>query len=98
MDQSDINAAFMADFSSEESFASAAPGVEFDAMAYGLPIVDKLRDRASALKDYVTLELVLAGARFAFDFATGRIPFPVPQSAKDALWALAENAIRSLYA
>lgn len=71
------------------------------ALAAGRPIVDALLERVTQAivnyRDYVTVELLLAGARLAFDFGMGRIPFPIPDTAKEKLWQLVEAGIRSIW-
>jgi hypothetical protein len=81
----------------DPSVAYAAPGAELDAMALGLPIVDRLKERVSGIKDFVTLEAVLFAAQLAFNFAIGKLPIVVPEAIKAQLWSLCEQGIRALY-
>lgn len=97
MDQEAVNQAFLADFAQVETFAAA--GVpEASEEAYGGPIVDIIKNRAAALKDYVTIDMVLFGAKLAFDFAVSKLPLTISPELKGELWAMIETGIRAIYA
>jgi hypothetical protein len=60
-------------------------------------ILDNIPLVISTYKDFITVEILLWGAQTAFDFAIGKIPFPVPQAVKTKLWDKIEAAIRSIW-
>ncbi len=103
MDQRQKIADFLAvPDSLNESTASAGPLDEASAFAAGRPIVDfilsRIPDAIATFKAWVSVELLLNGAEVAFDFALGKLPFPVPQVVRDRLWEMLESAIRDLWA
>lgn len=97
MDQDQVNAAFLADFQTDVSFVAA--GIpESSPEAYGGPIVDIIKNRAAALKDYVTVDMVLFGAKLAFDFAISKVPLTISPELKAQLWDMIDAGIRAIYA
>lgn len=89
----------------DDVFASAgADENNLNEVAFGLGnniiqnIISRIPDATHRFRNFITIDMLLAGARLAFDFAIGKIPFPVPKFITDQLWNTLETAIRSIWA
>ena len=92
-------------YSSSGAFANAEPS-EDEVFALGNNIVQRFIARIpdmiskfapGILSGVITVETVLWGAEIAFNFAIGKLPFPVPDVIKTKLWDMLESAIRAAW-
>lgn len=83
---------------SQDAFA-AAPSDEHGAARHvAQGIIQRIPDVISRWRDFITTDLLLAIARKAYDFALNRLPIPIPDSIREAVWQIVAEYIHDALA